>query len=160
MEQPSPEETQPMIPEDQSKIQPTMLGSLVDLFKANIFDTLAYVILTVSLILSFFHPFLGGAIVGTIIGLYFSPHFFRLLKEFKEFLLQEGIFRGFIIIAAIAALLISATGLSIGLLFGIFVRPIFGTNQPKEHEAQEHLEPPKSEEVPTEKPPEEPSEAS
>lgn len=125
-----PEEKKPSTPEVPSD-KPTMLGGVVDLFKSNVGDTVAYIILAISLICSFFEAFWGTLPVGFILGLYFSPHAFRLAKQFKEFLLAEGIFRGFILVASCIALMISAPGLSLGVLIGTFTRPIFDHVAPR-----------------------------
>ena len=116
---------QPTMPKKEEPAKPTMLGGVVDLFKANMGDTIAYIILAVSLVYSFFEPFLGTLPVGFILGLYFSPYAFNLAQQFKDFLVKEGIFRGFILVASCAALIISAPGLSLGLLVGTFSRPLF-----------------------------------
>lgn len=109
-----------------------MLGGVVDVFKTNMGDTVAYLLLAASLLYCFFEPFIGGIIVGFIMGLYFSKHMFTLAAEFREFLITEGIFRGFIVIAALAALVITAPGLCLGLAIGTFTRPFFGRKPPSE----------------------------
>lgn len=98
----------------------------MDLFKSNVTDTIAYIFLAIGLLYCFFEPFVGEIPVGFILGLYFSSYAFRLMALFKEFLITEGIFRGFIVIAGMAALLIAAPGLFIGLAVGIFSRPYLG----------------------------------
>jgi hypothetical protein len=148
---PPVEPTSPV--KEEPHVKPTMLGGMVDLFKANIGDTVAYLLIAFFLILSFFEPFLGQLPVGIIMGLYFSRYVFRFSVQFREFLVTDGIFHGFIVIAGIAALVISAPGLMIGLLVGTFSRPLFGHHEtveedkPKEHEVEEQ----KTEEHPAEK---------
>lgn len=122
----APREENKLNVKDEIPAKPTVLGGIVEMFKANVGDTVAYVIITVSLIFCFFSPFFGGIPVGFIMGLYFSPHAFRLFSQFKDFLISDGIFRGFIIVASAAALAISAPGLAVGLLLGTFSRPLFG----------------------------------
>ena len=119
-----PEENKSNVTEE-PPVKPTMLGGIVDLFKTNIGDTIAYLVLAASLLYCFFEPFIGGLIVGFIMGLYFSQHAFHLATQFREFLIAEGIFRGFIIIAALAALIITAPGLCLGFVIGAFARPFF-----------------------------------
>ena len=123
-----PEENKPNVTE----VKPTVLGGIVDVFKTNMGDTIAYLLLAASLLYCFFEPFIGGIIVGFIIGLYFSKHVFTLAAQFREFLITEGIFRGFIIIAALAALIITAPGLCLGAVVGTFTRPFFGQQPPPE----------------------------
>lgn len=122
----APGETSKPPLKEEPAVKPTMLGGIVDLFKSNMGDTIAYIILAAGLLYSFFEPFLGTLPVGCILGLYFSTYAFRLAKQFKDFLVAEGIFRGFILIASAVALAISAPGLTLGVLIGTFARPIFG----------------------------------
>lgn len=126
------EENKPPLKKEE-KPTSSVLNGIVDLFKSSVGDTIAYVVLAISLICSFFEPFLGTLPVGFILGLYFSTYAFFLVKQFKDFLVKEGIFRGFILIASVAALLISAPGLSIGVLVGTFTRPLFGKEEESEN---------------------------
>ena len=115
---------------EEPPVKPTTLGGIFDFCKANIGDTLAYLLLAGSLLYCFFDPFVGELPVGFIMGLYFSHHVFKLAAQFREFLVTEGVFRGFIIIAALASLAITAPGLCLGLVIGIFARPFFGQSIP------------------------------
>lgn len=121
---------------EESSSKPTMFGSIVELFQSNMGDTIAYIILAISLVYSFFEPFLGTLPVGFILGLYFSAYSFTLARQFKDFLVKEGIFRGFILVASCAALIISAPGLSLGLLVGAFTRPLFGKSLENEEKEE------------------------
>ena len=105
--------------------EPSVEQGEPDFFRSNFWDVVAYILLTMGLFYSFFEPFLGGIPVGFILGLYFSAHIFQLIAQFREFLIQEGIFRGFAVIAGIAALLISTPGLCLGLAGGTFVKALF-----------------------------------
>jgi hypothetical protein len=135
-----PEENKPKVTEE-PPVKPTMLGGIVNLFKTNIGDTIAYLVLAASLLYCFFEPFIGGLIVGFIMGLYFSHHAFHLATQFREFLITEGIFRGFIIIAALAALIITAPGLSLGFVIGTFTRSFFGRQHlPEETHPEKKIE--------------------
>jgi len=109
----------------EKEVKPTALESVVELFKANFWDSTAYIILAISLIFCFFDPFLGGLPVGFILGIYFSSYVFQITASFREFLTEKGIFKAFILIAATAAFIISAPGISLGLLIGTFSTSIF-----------------------------------
>ena len=98
----------------------------LNFFKSNLGDIIAYILITLGLFYSFFEPFVGEVPVGFILGLYFSAHIFHLVAQFREFLIQEGIFRAFIIIAAIAAMVVAAPGLCLGLVGGTLARTFFG----------------------------------
>lgn len=101
----------------------------LNFFRSNLGDIIAYVLITLGLLYSFFEPFVGEVPVGFILGLYFSAHIFHLFAQFREFLIQEGIFRAFIIIAAIAAMVIAAPGLCLGLVGGTLARTFFGPSE-------------------------------
>jgi len=95
--------------------------------KSNVGDTCAYIVLAISIFYMFFEPFIGGLIVGYISGLYLSSHILLRGQQFREFLLTEGIFRGFVLIAALVAFLISAPGMVVGLLLGTFSRRLYSS---------------------------------
>lgn len=88
-------------------------------------DLLAYTFLSIGLIICFFSNFIGGLFVGCITGLYFSERIISLFHEFQEFILAEGIFRGFVIVVAALSLAILAPGLLVGLIVGSMIRPLF-----------------------------------
>lgn len=94
--------------------------------KNNLGESIAYLVMFAGLIFSIFNPFLGGCLVGVILGIYFSQEILEKMTSFKELVIREGIFRGFIVIAALLALLIEAPGLLIGTLIGAWVRPYLG----------------------------------
>lgn len=97
-----------------------------ELVKHHKWDSLAYLLIFTGLIISIFNQIVGGLIVGVILGLYYSDQVKVRFDMFKEFLDENGIFRCFIVIAAIVALLITTFGLCVGTLIGVYLRPIFG----------------------------------
>jgi len=97
----------------------------IELCKSNIGDTVAYIILAISLFYTFFEPFVGGLIVGFISGIYFSSQILLRGQQFREFLITDGIFKSFVLIAAFAAFIITAPGMALGLLLGTFGRHLF-----------------------------------
>lgn len=103
------------------------VDNLVAFIKDNKWDAVAYLILFFGLVFSIFERFIGGMVVGCILGLYFSQETKEKFSMFKEYLAEEGIFRGFVIVAAFIALFIASPGLCIGVAFGAFLRPLFGT---------------------------------
>lgn len=100
--------------------------SFLDFFQQNYIETVAYLLLFCGLILSIFYEFLGGLLVGLVLGIYFAQEVRDRAGAFKSFIDSEGIFRGFIIVAAVLALLIMAPGLLIGSIIGAWVRPFLG----------------------------------
>ncbi len=117
---------------DQDNKQPDRKGpenqkqDFVAFVKDNMGESIAYVVMFAGLIFSIFNPFLGGVLVGVILGIYFSQDILAKMRSFKELVVGEGIFRGFIVIAALLALLIEAPGLLIGTLIGAWIRPYLG----------------------------------
>ena len=99
---------------------------LIQFLTHNKWDALAYIVLLCGLLFSIFERFQGGLIVGCVLGLYFSSATREWLIQFKEFLADEGIFRGFVLIAGLIALFMASPGLVIGALVGAFLRPYLG----------------------------------
>lgn len=89
-------------------------------------DVFAYIIIIIGLITTLYNQITGGFLVGIIMGIYFSEQLRLQGAYFKEFLDQEGIFRGFIVVAAFIALLMMALGLVVGAVVGAFIRPYLG----------------------------------
>ena len=116
-----PEENKPNVTNE--PVSPTEEG--IDFFRSNLWDIVAYIFLTMSLLYSFFDQFVGQVPVGFILGLYFSEHIFNLFAQFRVFLIEEGIFRGFVVIVGIAALVIAAPGLCLGLFGGTVGKTFF-----------------------------------
>lgn len=129
--------TQPEPPMKGGPKQPNSKQSLVQFVKENVFESIAYVIMFCGLIFSIFNPFLGGLLVGLILGIYFSQRVIDRLNAFKGFIATEGIFHGFIIVVALLALLIQAPGLLIGTLIGAWVRPFLGNTITSPFDKQE-----------------------
>lgn len=102
--------------------KPSVAG-WINFFKEHMGESIAYLVLFFGLIFTIFCPNIGGFIVGVIFGGYFSSQIKERVMVFKEFIDEEGIFRGFIIIAAFIALLIVGLGLCIGTAVGALVRP-------------------------------------
>jgi hypothetical protein len=97
--------------------------NMFEFIKEHKWESVAYFVLFCGLILSVFDKIVGGLIVGLILGIYFSDAIKARVQEFKNFIHDEGIFRGFIVIAAILAMLIIAFGLFIGTLVGALIKP-------------------------------------
>jgi hypothetical protein len=105
-----------------SEPKPTLIGFVQD----NLAETIAYVVLFAGLILSIFNPVIGGALVGVVLGIYFSQEIIVRAMSFKDLIMTEGIFRGFIVIAAVLALFIASPGLLLGTIIGAWIRPYLG----------------------------------
>jgi hypothetical protein len=104
---------------------PHRYENIFDFVAANKWECLAYLVLFFGLLFSIFKPFIGGLLVGCILGIYFSVGVKEKFLQYKEFLEREGIFRSFVLVVALLALLIASPGLVLGAVIGIFLRPIF-----------------------------------
>lgn len=92
-------------------------------------DTFAYLVLFFGLLtMVLFTPFIGALLVGLILGIYFAADMREKFEFFKDHLDNHGIFKSFVIVAAVVALLIASPGLCIGTVFGAFLRPLLGKN--------------------------------
>jgi hypothetical protein len=111
---------------DENEPTPYKGEGFFDFIVHNKWDAFAYIVLFCGLLLSIFERFVGGLIVGAILGIYFSKETREMLAQFKEFLAREGIFRGFVLVAGAIALFMASPGLVIGSLFGAFIRPYLG----------------------------------
>jgi hypothetical protein len=118
-------------PSTEKKAQPNVEPTLMDQIKANIADTVAYVILAFGLLYCFFNAFAAGILVGTILGVYFSANILQNIRQFKDAIIRDGIFKGFTLLAAICAFLITAPGMCIGLIVGMLARHLCGMLFPK-----------------------------
>lgn len=106
--------------------------SFLDVLTTNKWDAIAYVALFLGLLISVFERFIGGSIVGLILGFYFSDAVKASLVQFKEYLADEGIFKGFVLLAGALSLLIASPGLVMGSLLGAFIQPfIMNSTKPK-----------------------------
>ena len=106
--------------------RPAGRSLFLDQMKAHIADTIAYVFLAFGLLYCFFEPFFSGILVGAILGVYFSDEIIQNARKFKDFIIENGIFKGFTLLAALCALMITAPGICIGLLVGTLVRHMYG----------------------------------
>ncbi len=97
--------------------------SFINFITTHKWESISYVLLFVGLILTFFYPLIGGALVGLIFGISFAPQIHERVETFKEFIHVEGIFRSFIVIVALLTLLILAFGWCAGAVVGAYIRP-------------------------------------
>jgi hypothetical protein len=91
---------------------------IFDQMKSHIVDTIAYAFLAFGLLYCFFEPFFSGILVGGILGVYLSGEIIQNAKTFKDFIVENGIFKGFALLAALCAFMITAPGICIGLFVG------------------------------------------
>jgi len=102
---------------------PKIPETFLEVIKHHKWDFIVYAVLAIGLFLSIFVPFWGGLLVGVVIGYYFSAEFKEWYGKFKEDIVTDGIFRDFVIIAGLLALLISSFGLCLGVTVGAIAKP-------------------------------------
>lgn len=100
------------------------LGNLVNYATANTRDTISYVALIIGIVLIFFHSFYGGALIGFVVGLYFSAELLALVKNFSALVDDQGIVRSLIAGGLFVALFVSAPAIFIGMAVAVAVRQI------------------------------------
>lgn len=105
---------------------PSMGQQIYSQIRDHIPDTIAYVFLALGLLYCFFDPFLAGILVGTILGVYFAQEIIQNSMKFKDFIIENGIFKGFTLLVAVCAFAITAPGICLGLLIGTSVRYGYG----------------------------------
>lgn len=107
------------------------IESMVGYATSNTRDTISYVVLIVGIILLFFHPFYGGAIIGLIAGFYFSSEILAFLHHVSDFVDEQGIVKSLIAGGLIVGLFISAPAIFIGIAIAIAIRQILFPEPPK-----------------------------
>lgn len=97
-----------------------------ELVQQNQWDSCAYVLIFIGILVSIFERFIGELIIGTVFGIYFSAWMKERWQLFKEFLENEGVFRAFIMVVFPIVFLIVTPALIIGLFLGCVIRPLLG----------------------------------
>ena len=77
-------------------------------------DTIVYIVLLIGLVLSFFRPFLGDALIGIVVGLYFAEELVEGSRKLNDFIERQGLFRMVIFCFLGIALFIAAPGIFLG----------------------------------------------
>ncbi len=82
--------------------------------KSNMGATIAYVVLFIGILLSIFHPFLGGLLIGVIGGIYFGDNILRWVLELSEQMDTEDLIKNLILGGIILGLFVQAPGIVLG----------------------------------------------
>lgn len=91
-------------------------------FEASTKDLVAYIILILGIILLFFMPIYGGLLIGLVAGVYFSKEIVAILKNFNQFIEQQGVARSLVIAGLLLAFLIVAPSIFIGAAIVVCLR--------------------------------------
>lgn len=87
-------------------------------------DIIAYILLIIGVLLLFYYPAYGQALVGVTVGLYFGHEIFHFLKNFGEEIEKLGIARSLILGGLFLAFFISAPFLFLGAAFAVALRQL------------------------------------
>lgn len=87
-------------------------------------DTISYIILIMGIVLLFFSPLYGGALVGLVAGFYFSSEILSFWKHLSEFVEDEGIVKSLIGLGLLLALFVSAPAIFIAMILAVLVRQV------------------------------------
>ncbi len=103
------------------------VDTIVNYAQSHVLDTIAYIILVIGIIWSFFHPFFGGLLVGLITGWYYYVEIYTLVKGFQEFIDVQGTEKSIVLGAVVLVLLVQAPGVVIGTLLTALIRGVLTT---------------------------------
>jgi hypothetical protein len=79
-------------------------------------DTATYIALAIGLVLLYWQPLWGGAIVGVIFGIYFFHEMLPRVKSFRTYLQSEGQAKSIVLAGTVVVLLFLAPGFVLGAL--------------------------------------------
>lgn len=106
------------------KAKPERLEDIYQLASSNMKDTLAYIAMIVGILMLFFEPFYGGAIIGAIAGLYFTHEIITPLKSLESFIEKQGMVRSLILGGALLGIFIEAPAIIIGAAVAVGLKQI------------------------------------
>jgi len=90
------------------------IGKFIHYAQENTQDTIAYALLLVGILWSFFHAFYGGILVGLVAGFYFSKEITQFVMSFNQLMAVQGTARSIIFFGALLTLFIASPGIFIG----------------------------------------------
>lgn len=111
------------------KKEPGTFDMLLDYMKENTKDSIAYIVLVVSILLMLFDEYspYGGLVVGIIFSLYFANELAFFTMNIKDFIEEYGFVKSIVLGGTLIALCIKAPFLFIGMaivtIIKIFIWP-------------------------------------
>jgi len=105
------------------------VDSILNYAKNNTLDTIAYVLIFVGILWSIFQGFYGDLLVGLVAGFYFSKEIVNHVKNYNEFVQQQGLARSIICAATMFVLFISNPGVFIGAAIMAGIKMILRTDR-------------------------------
>lgn len=119
---PPPKTPPPVTPPPEEKGFNQMYQSLKEKLNPLEQPAIIYTLLVIALALLFFTPFVGGLLLGIIVGMTFSGEMIRRALQIKEAIEKEEVARGVILGVLCLALFITAPGLIIGGAIGVCIQ--------------------------------------
>ncbi len=92
--------------------------------KSNTSDTVAYVAMILGILILFFEPFYGGAIIGIVAGLYFSKEIMVPVRNLEGFIEELGMVRSLILGGLLLAFFIKLPMAFIGAAIAVGVKQL------------------------------------
>lgn len=138
IEEPPVKEERPITKEDTSfseKLKKLAdrerLSHLFEYANNNVRETVSYALLTLGILLLFAIPFLGQALIGIVIAIYFGGEILNFFFDYDKYIHELGIPRSIIIAGALLALCILAPFVFIGIAAMIIFRYLMHDQLPK-----------------------------
>lgn len=151
---PPPKTPPPVTPPPEDKGFSQMYQNLKEKLNPLEQPAIIYTLLVIALALLFFTPFIGGLLLGIIVGMTFSSEIIRRALQIKEAIEKEEVARGVILGVLCLALFITVPGLIIGGAIGVCIQKAL-SYMDKETDAKEIIVKPESVKTETPKKPEE-----
>lgn len=106
----------------------------------NKYDTIAYVVMFVGLLLTIFGNFTGAVMVGLVIGSYYSEFIVDQLKLVTQRVETEGIFKSFVLGGTALAFFIASPGIFLGMGISVIAKFFMFPKQKQAPEAPKEEE--------------------
>lgn len=108
---------------------PKKEDSILDYLKANVRETICYILLVLGILLIYFEPLYGGLLVGIVGGIYFGDEIMDFFKYWKDFLDKEGIAKCLVLTGLALAFFIAAPAIFVGIAIAIAIKQIFNSTK-------------------------------
>lgn len=104
---------------------------LLSMARANAKDTIAYILMVIGIILTLFHSFWGGFIVGIVLGYFYKAEIVDAVVNYHRIIDQEGLVKSVILGGALLALFIGSFSLFIGVAIIVALYYVIGQDLTK-----------------------------
>ena len=109
------------------------LEDIYKLASSNVRDTVAYVAMIIGILMLFFEPIYGGAIIGVIAGLYFTKEIITPIKSIESFIERQGMVRSLILGGTLLGIFIEAPAIIIGAAVAVGLKQIILPEKEENH---------------------------